>query len=83
MVQVRPLEICDPDHQLRIVDERIGVALCFASASRPSALHLIDLLLCFGQPGVPECVAEDINYDGVVNVLDLIQLLLAFGQTCP
>ncbi len=26
---------------------------------------------------------EDINLDGTVNVLDLIQLLLAFGTTCP
>ncbi len=44
---------------------------------------LIDLLLCFGQPAVPGCEAEDINEDGTVNVLDLIDLLLEFGQPCP
>ncbi len=42
-----------------------------------------DLLLCFGLPAVPGCDAEDINEDGTVNVLDLIQLLLQFGATCP
>ena len=26
---------------------------------------------------------SDINGDGVTNVLDLIDLLLAFGQACP
>ncbi len=26
---------------------------------------------------------EDVNSYGVVNVLDLIDVLLAFGQTCP
>ena len=29
------------------------------------------------------CEAEDINSDGTVNVLDLIDLLLAFGAACP
>jgi len=48
-----------------------------------NVLDLIDLLLCFGLPAVPECVAEDINGDGTVNVLDLIDLLLAFGTACP
>ena len=36
--------------------------------------------MCFGQPAVPGCEAEDINQDGTVNVLDLIDLLLCFGQ---
>ncbi len=27
--------------------------------------------------------AGDVNGDGVTNVLDLIELLLAFGQACP
>ncbi len=35
------------------------------------------------QPAVPECEAEDINADGEVNVLDLIELLLHFGESCP
>ena len=48
-----------------------------------NVLDLIDLLLCFGQPAVPGCVAEDVNSDGTVNVLDLIDLLLAFGTACP
>ncbi len=48
-----------------------------------NVLDLIDLLLCFGLPAVPGCVAEDINEDGTVNVLDLIDLLLEFGQACP
>jgi len=37
----------------------------------------------YGEPAVPECKAEDINGDGTVNVLDLIELLLAFGSTFP
>ncbi len=48
-----------------------------------NVLDLIDVLLCFGQPAVPGCGAEDINGDGATNVLDLVQLLLAFGMTCP
>ena len=32
---------------------------------------------------VPGCVAADVNDDGTVNVLDLIELLLAFGTACP
>ena len=48
-----------------------------------NVLDLIDLLLCFGQPGNPPCDAQDINTDGAVNVLDLIDLLLAFGTACP
>ena len=43
----------------------------------------IDLLLCFGQPAIPGCVGEDVNGDGTVNALDLIALLLVFGQACP
>ncbi len=48
-----------------------------------NVLDLIDLLLCFGLPAVPDCEAEDVNEDGTVNVLDLIDLLLEFGQACP
>ena len=48
-----------------------------------NVVDLIRLLLCFGEPAVPECVSEDVNNDGTVNVLDLIELLLAFGSTCP
>jgi hypothetical protein len=48
-----------------------------------NVLDLIELLLCFGQPGTPPCEAEDINGDGTVNVLDLIELLLRFGTACP
>ena len=29
------------------------------------------------------CNAADVNDDGTVNVLDLIELLLAFGTACP
>ncbi len=46
-------------------------------------LDLIALLLCFGQPAVPGCEAEDVNNDGTVNVLDLIDVLLVFGTACP
>ena len=31
----------------------------------------------------PGCESEDVNQDGTVNVLDLIDLLLAFGTACP
>ena len=44
-----------------------------------NVIDLIRLLLCFGLPAAPECVAEDVNGDGTVNVLDLIDLLLCFG----
>ena len=33
------------------------------------------------QPAVPGCEDEDVNGDGTVNVLDLGDLLLAFGMT--
>ncbi len=29
------------------------------------------------------CESEDVNGDGTANVLDLIDLLLAFGTACP
>ncbi len=41
------------------------------------------LLLCFGLPAVPGCEDEDVNGDGNVNVLDLIDVLLLFGTPCP
>ncbi len=43
------------------------------------------MLLWFGLHGTGACACaeEDINADGTVNVLDLIQLLLQFGQACP
>jgi len=34
-------------------------------------------LLCWAQPAVPVCEAEDLNGDGVVNVPDLLMLLAA------
>lgn len=37
------------------------------------------ILLSFLQP----CGCADINGDGIVNVLDLVDLLLIFGQSCP
>ena len=48
-----------------------------------NALDLIDLLLCFGQPGDPRCDVADTNADGTLNAVDLIDLLLAFGTSCP
>ncbi len=37
-----------------------------------------------GQPGTPPCdMGQDINGDGTVNVVDLIELLLVFGTACP
>ncbi len=55
--------------------------------SRPAAViraDLIDLLLCFGQPATPPCdTGQDVNTDGTVNVLDLIDVLLDFGAVCP
>ena len=44
---------------------------------------LVDRLLCFGQPATAGCASEDINGDGTVNALDLIDLLLVFGTNCP
>ncbi len=32
---------------------------------------------------VPGCESQDVNGDGSVNVLDLIDLLLLFGTSCP
>ncbi len=49
-----------------------------------NSANLIDLLLCFGQPDTPPCdTGQDVNGDGTVNVLDLIEVLLAFGTSCP
>ena len=36
-------------------------------------------MLCWGQPAVPGCEAEDLNGDGVVSVPDLLILLAAWG----
>ncbi len=46
-------------------------------------IDLIRVLVCFGLPASPDCVAEDVNFDGTINVLDLIDLLLVFGTACP
>ena len=40
-------------------------------------------MLCFGLPAAPGCVPEDVTGDGVLNGLDLIDLLLVFETTCP
>ncbi len=34
-------------------------------------------------PAAPGTGSPDTNNDGAVNVLDLIELLLKFGQACP
>ena len=45
---------------------------------------MVGLLLCFGLPAnPPRDTGQDINGDGAVDVLDLVQLLLAFGTACP
>ena len=41
------------------------------------------LLYCPPPIPKPDPCPTDTNDDGVTNVLDLIQLLLAFGQACP
>ncbi len=43
------------------------------------------LLYCPPPPPIPkpDPCATDINGEGVTNVLDLIELLLQFGQACP
>ena len=42
------------------------------------------MLLCFGLPATAPCdTGQDVNGDGTVDVLDLIDLLLAFGAACP
>ncbi len=46
-------------------------------------LDLFDLLPCFGLPAVAGCEAQDVNNDSTVNVRDLIELLLEFGNACP
>ncbi len=75
-----------------VVNVEGGITTAFTRYRQPcdingdgsvNVLDLIDLLLCFGQPALPGCVAEDVNADGTVNVLDLIELLLAFGTACP
>ncbi len=54
-----------------------------AGTSSVPAFLFVDLPLCFGLPADPGCESEDINLDGTVNVLDLIDLLLEFGNACP
>ena len=59
---------------------------CPADVNSDGAINVLDLvavLLCFGQPAIPDCVGEDVNEDGAVNVLDLTQVQLHFGETCP
>ncbi len=41
------------------------------------------LLYCPPPIPLPDPCPTDTNDDGVTNVLDLIDLLLVFGQTCP
>ena len=41
------------------------------------------LLYCPPPIPKPDPCAADINGEGVTNVLDLIDLLLAFGTACP
>ena len=43
----------------------------------------IEVLLCFGQPAVPGCEAQDIDEDGAITVLDLIEVMLDLGAVCP
>ncbi|MCH7634672.1 MAG: trypsin-like serine protease, partial [Proteobacteria bacterium] len=43
----------------------------------------IEVLLCFGQPAVPGCEAQDIDEDGAITVLDLIDVILDLGVVCP
>ena len=59
-----------------------GSVYVFVRSGTSWRQHLSDLLLCFGQPAVPGCEAQDINEGGTVNVLDLIDLLLVIGQAC-
>jgi hypothetical protein len=81
------IELGGPGDHIVIID-----SIQYARVCRPedingdgvvNVLDLIDLLLCFGQSGVPPCNVADINADGTVNVLDLIDLLLEFGTVCP
>ena len=65
------------------VQESIGTTSDVNGDGTVNVLDLIDLLLCYGQPGAPGCEAEDVNCDGTVNVLDLIDLLLKFGSSVP
>ncbi|MHC4108344.1 MAG: hypothetical protein ACYSXF_02565 [Planctomycetota bacterium] len=37
----------------------------------------------YGQPSVPDCESKGLNGDGMVNVLDLSDLLLVFGTGSP
>ena len=56
--------------------------VCLSDIDGNGAVGAADLGLLiadFGSAGGP----ADLNQDGVVNVLDLIQLLLQFGQACP
>ncbi len=43
-------------------------------------LDLIEMLLCYGQPAAGGCESADINDDGVVNILDVTELLLEWGS---
>ncbi len=59
-----------------------GSVYVFVRSGTSWRQHFIDLLLCFGQPAVPGCEAQDIDEDGTVDRPDLIDLLLAFGTSC-
>ena len=45
---------------------------------------MIDVLLCIGQPiGAPCDASKDVNSDGDINVLDLIDVIMELGTRCP
>ena len=71
------LDLSELPNELR---DSIGVE---SAVYLKEVLDRIELLLCLGQPPTAACTAQDLNLDGAVNVQDLIDLLLEYGQDCP
>ncbi len=56
--------------------------LCRGDLDANGVVDIADVSMLISQMGTASDLA-DLNRDGTVNILDLIDLLLVFGTTCP
>ena len=57
---------------------RLGISRASRHVKADGVTNVLDRLLCFGPPAAAGCEWPDINGDGSVTVLDLIDRLLSF-----
>ncbi len=48
-----------------------------------NVVDLIEVLICFGRAATPGCELVDVVTDGIVDVMDLLDLLTDLGTSCP